>query len=87
MMQRESDGDEVAGIDRLTRDRERLGDLVVLTEQHAEGRLHMAGEGDARSSAELAVKHVSWSKLCAVAALANPAPASPDWRPVAFSGW
>jgi hypothetical protein len=31
----------------------------------------MAGEGDARSSAELAVKHVSWSKVCAVAALAN----------------
>jgi hypothetical protein len=29
----------------------------------------MAGEGDARSSAELAVKHVSWSKVCAVAAL------------------
>jgi hypothetical protein len=29
----------------------------------------MAGEGDARSSAELAVKHVSWSKVvCAVAA-------------------
>src|SRR5215831_14039227 len=24
----------------------------------------MAGEGDARSSAELAVKHVSWSKVC-----------------------
>jgi hypothetical protein len=31
----------------------------------------MAGEGDARSSAELAVKDVSWSKVCAVAALAN----------------
>jgi len=30
----------------------------------------MAGEGDARSSAELAVKHVSWSKaVCAVAAV------------------
>jgi len=29
----------------------------------------MAGEGDARSSTELAVKHVSWSKeVCAVAA-------------------
>ena len=31
----------------------------------------MAGEGDARSSAEMAVKHVSWSKVCGVAALAN----------------
>ena len=48
----------------------------------------MAGEGDARSSAEMAVKHVSWSKVCAVAALANtgPAglinPADPRYRPV-----
>src|SRR5215467_11621251 len=29
----------------------------------------MAGEGDARSSAEMAVKHVSWSKVCGVAAV------------------
>jgi len=34
----------------------------------------MAGEGDARSSAELAVKHVSWSKVFAVAAVANTGP-------------
>src|SRR5215472_3049248 len=33
-----------------------------------------AGEGDARSSAELAVEHVSWSKVCPVAALANTGP-------------
>jgi hypothetical protein len=34
----------------------------------------MAGEGDARSSTELAVKHVSWSKVFAVAAVANTGP-------------
>jgi len=45
----------------------------------------MAGEGDARSSAELAVKHVSWSKVFAVGRSPIPAPALPDWRPVAFS--
>jgi hypothetical protein len=28
----------------------------------------VAGKGDARSSAELAVKHVSWSKACGQAA-------------------
>jgi len=44
-----------------------------------EGRLHMAGEGDARSSAEMAVKHVSWSKVCAVAALANTGLAGLAW--------
>src|SRR6516162_7993396 len=31
-------------------------------------RFHVAGKGDARSSAELAVKHDSWSKVCGQAA-------------------
>ena len=45
----------------------------------------MAGEGDAQSSAEMAVKHVSWSKVSGVTAHANTLPTLPDWRPVACS--
>ena len=43
-----------------------------------------AGSNKRTSSAELAVKHVSWSKVCAVAALAYTGPGL-AWRPVAFS--
>ena len=48
----------------------------------------MAGEGDARSSAELAVKHVSWSKaVCAVAAVGGLLVATAEEDRLNISPW